>query len=588
MTLPTFLQIQAVGAAAVVVTLATGAAVRVWGEQPPSEPTRPSGGAKVAGLALDESERKRLAEIEHYVLILSQKAFPVLASRLRDSDAVRLRQAFSSSFRGESLDMESTHHARDPVCIRHAQTSDSTSLRQPQTAEGFVRYLIDARKRFESTPKVGFSLRGLAPTEKDHFEGSWQGGCMLRLAGRSADGGPRETRLEFAFRLARIPDVEEVEEATGWIEELRVLEIWEVSSPYPLMEEVAGQRGIDPGQFYDNWSMGLTQRVPVTGGVYVADFDNDDRLDVLITDLNGLFLYRGQADGKFVEVTPRLGLPKRFPPSAAVALGDFDRDGLVDVILGPVVLRNGGEFQFENITWRTNLKMPQDATGCTVVDYDLDGRLDVYVSRSAGSVQNTSWIDGPGGPGNQLWRNLGGWQFEEVAAKVHATAGRRSVFTAAWLDANNDGRPDIYAIGEFGPGALLISRPDGTFKEMPLELSDGDFGTMGLAAGDYDNDGYVDVYTSNMYSKAGRRIFDNLSPDAYPPEIMARIKRFITGSELYRNLGDLRFQRVGEGMALKDVGWSYGSTFVDLDNDGYLDLYANAGFTSVARSEPDG
>jgi hypothetical protein len=258
------------------------------------------------------------------------------------------------------------------------------------------------------------------------------------------------------------------------------------------------------------------------------------------------------------------------------------------LILGPVVLRNRGEFQFENITWNTNLKMPQDATGCTVADYDLDGRLDVYVSRSAGNVQNTSWFDGPGGPGNQLWRNLGDWRFEEVAAKVHATAGHRSVFTAAWLDANNDGRPDIYAISEFGPGALLIGQPDGTFKEMPLEPGDGDFGTMGLAAGDYDNDGHVDIYTSNMYSKAGRRIFDNLSPGAYPPRLQARIKRFVTGSELYRNVGDLRFRRVGKGMALKDVGWSYGSTFVDLDNDGYQDLYANAGFISVTRSRPDG
>jgi hypothetical protein len=223
-----------------------------------------------------------------------------------------------------------------------------------------------------------------------------------------------------------------------------------------------------------------------------------------------------------------------------------------------------------------------------VGDYDLDGRLDIYVSRSSGSVQNTSWIDGPGGPGNQLWRNLGDWRFEEVAEKVNATAGNRSVFTAAWLDVNDDGRPDIYAIGEFGPGVLLVNQPDGTFREMPLEPDDGDFGTMGLAVGDYNNDGHVDVYTANMYSKAGRRVIDNLSPATYPPEIMARIKRFITGSELYRNDGNLGFHRVGEAMTLKDVGWTYGSTFVDLDNDGYLDLYSNAGFSSVTRAKPDG
>ena len=131
----------------------------------------------------------------------------------------------------------------------------------------------------------------------------------------------------------------------------------------------------------------------------------------------------------------------------------------MDLVLGPIVLRNRGEFQFEDISRKTTLEMPELATGCTVGDYDLDGRLDIYVSRSSGSVQNTSWIDGPGARGTSLWRNLGDWRFEEVAEKVNATAGNRSVFTAAWLDANDDGRPDIYAIGEFGPGVLLVNQP---------------------------------------------------------------------------------------------------------------------------------
>ena len=567
-----------------VLILTMGITIPVWSEPSPSEsPTHP-------GLALAESERKRLGEIEHYGLILTQKAFPGLASRILESDTVGLKQVFSPSFRGESLEPESSRNLMDLIHVRRSLT-DPSRVVQPKTAEGFAHYLTELRKGFQSNPtnpKIGFALRGLAPTKKNQYNGSWKGSCLLRFAGRSTDGGPKETRLELAFRLSRIPEVEKIDEATGWIAELRVLDFRDVAAASPLMEEVAKERGIDPVKFYDNWMADLTNRPVNTGGAYVADFDNDLRLDILITDLNGLFFYRNQPDGNFAEVATPAGLPRSLPPYPTVALGDFDNDNHVDLVLGPIVLRNRGEFQFEDISRKTNLEMPELATGCTVGDYDLDGRLDIYVSRSSGSVQNTSWIDGPGGPGNQLWRNLGDWRFEEVAEKVNATAGNRSVFTAAWLDVNDDGRPDIYAIGEFGPGVLLVNQPDGTFMEMPLEPDDGDFGTMGLAVGDYNNDGHVDVYTANMYSKAGRRVIDNLSPATYPPEILARIKRFITGSELYRNDGNLGFHRVGEAMALKDVGWTYGSTFVDLDNDGYLDLYSNAGFSSVTRAKPDG
>jgi len=199
-----------------------------------------------------------------------------------------------------------------------------------------------------------------------------------------------------------------------------------------------------------------------------------------------------------------------------------------------------------------------------------------------------SWIDGPGGPGNQLWRNLGNFKFEEVSVKANATAGRRSCFTAAWLDANNDNLPDVYVINEFGGGALLLNNGNGSFREIPPLNDVGDFGSMGLAVADYDNDGNIDVYTCNMYSKAGRRVMENLSPGTYPPEIFAKMKRFVTGSEMYRNTGGLKFERIGKALRVHAVGWAYGAAFFDLDNDGFLDLYGTAGFVSVNKEEPDG
>jgi hypothetical protein len=102
---------------------------------------------------------------------------------------------------------------------------------------------------------------------------------------------------------------------------------------------------------------------------------------------------------------------------------------------------------------------------------------------------------------------------------------------------------------------LLVNKGDGTFREMPLIDDTGDFGSMGLAVGDYDNDGHIDVYTANLYSKAGRGIMENLSEGTFAPEVFAKMKRFVTGSELYHNDGGLKFTRAGKRARVHAVGW---------------------------------
>jgi hypothetical protein len=191
--------------------------------------------------------------------------------------------------------------------------------------------------------------------------------------------------------------------------------------------------------------------------------------------------------------------------------------------------------------------------------------------------------------GNQLWQNRGNGVFEDVTDEAHAAAGHRSTFTAACLDANNDGWPDLYVINEFGNGVLLLNNRDGTFREH--DIHDGrpdDFGTMGVAVGDIDNDNQIDIYCCNMYSKAGSRVMGNVRPDAYSPDVMARMRRFVTGSQLHRNRGGGRFDQQGHQFHIDAVGWSYGAALVDLDNDGWLDIYATCGYVSQDRVNPDG
>ncbi len=166
--------------------------------------------------------------------------------------------------------------------------------------------------------------------------------------------------------------------------------------------------------------------------------------------------------------------------------------------------------------------------------------------------------------------------------------GQRSTFTAIWLDANNDGWPDLYVINEFGNGVLYMNKEGKRFEARSLGEGPLDFGSMGVTAGDLDNDGNIDIYSADMYSKAGARVIGNLRPDTYSPEVMGKLRQFVGGSQMFQNRGNLQFEKVSQKYQVAAVGWAYGPCLADLNNDGFLDLYATAGFMSMTRSEPDG
>ena len=549
-------------------------------------------------LPLAESNRVFLAEIEHRSLTLTRKAFPAITASIQKNDTDRLARFLAPSFHGETLDPTQGHGLENEVVqIRRAITTGERMVKpEPADAGAFVKYLFNLRSRFGKDAKVELALMSLSPVQTRNLDGRWKGSCALRMFGNRANGGRNELLAKLEFDLLRVPDVDVVTTDRGWIQSFRVFDMQEASSTHELMAEVAKERGIDRALFQDNWKLPPKEHKPVvTGGVYLADLDNDGRQAVLVLDSKGVFLFQPQADGHYKEITEKAGLPRELRTATSAAFGDFDNDGLVDLILvsttGPQIYKNLGSGRFEYVTYLSNLWFDR-VTGLTVGDYDKDGRLDLYVTRGnsgAGSTARVnSWIDGPGGPGNLLFRNLGNFKFENVSKSANATAGFRSCFTAAWLDANNDGWPDIYCINEFGGGVLLVNQANGTFKEVQLLDDAGDFGSMGMCVGDYNNDGNIDIYTANMYSKAGRRIMENLPASSFTPKVFAKMKRFVTGSEIYRNHGGLNFERVGKKLDIHAVGWAYAPTFIDLDNDGFLDIYATAGFASAGREEPDG
>lgn len=542
-------------------------------------------GLEPENMQLAESELGYLWDIEHHGNILVKYGFSRLAEALKKEDKAGLSRLMPEDFAGTVLD--------DPQIVRAstefaevARLQDAGHPAQSLSRDGFIDRLLDYRRVFTSdSPQVKLSLMTLSPKKRGQLDGLWEGTAQLRLNGEHIKGAPAEVIVQLRYEVPR--PTEDNLAQSGWLRQMGVLQSLVSKAPHYLFTEVATKRGLDTSKLHDNWTS--SSFVSTSGGVYVCDFNRDGILDVLITDESGNALYQGKSDGTFEDVTSRCGLPRDPMKTPIAAWVDIDGDGWEDLILGGRIYRNNEGKGFEDYTNRSNLRIPTDASGIVIADYDRDGKVDLYVIRS-GRRRGRSWLDGKSGDrrGNLLFRNVGDWQFRDVTKTSGTRGGYRSTFTAAWLDANNDGWPDLHVINEFGDGVLLINKGDGTFREQALADYPADFGSMGLAVGDINNDGNIDIYCANMYSKAGSRVIGNLAPDAYPPPILEKMRRFVAGSQLHLNQGGLKFEQAGKKMQIASVGWAYGACLADLDNDGWLDIYATAGYVSRNRNEPDG
>jgi hypothetical protein len=337
-------------------------------------------------------------------------------------------------------------------------------------------------------------------------------------------------------------------------------------------------------------------------GAAFIDYDNDGWPDLFVlcgTTLEGApegatnRLYKNNRDGTFTDVTERAGL-KRTGWASAVSIGDFDNDGFDDLFLTyfgqNALYRNNGDGTFSDVTERAGLmqKRPGWGSGCTFVDYNRDGLLDLFVASylefdfksvpEPGENTNCNWKGipvscGPRGlpPGRlALYRNNGDGSFTDVSRESGVARVRGSYpLTAAAADFDNDGWPDIYVACDSTPSFLLKNLHDGTFEEVGLESGvalneDGvEQAGMGLGIGDFNLDGSLDILkthfaddTSILYRNDGKGFFEDLTNAS------------------------------GLGVETRFVGW--GAGMVDLDNDGHPDLFVATGniFPEVERKLP--
>ena len=354
----------------------------------------------------------------------------------------------------------------------------------------------------------------------------------------------------------------------------------------------------------DHWrdSLDAALGVSVYGhqGIALGDFDGDGLDDLYVGQPAGLpnRLYRNNGNGTFSDTTRQAGLDVLDDTSMSL-FGDLDNDGDQDLILigaTPMQFRNDGRGRFKLDT-EAGLEVPADRaamlTGAALADYDLDGDVDLYVCAydfwQSGSEYDapTPYFDAVNGPANLLFRNDGSGRFEEVSSEAGLDpTNNRYSFAAAWGDYDNDGDPDLYVANDFGRNNLYRNNGDGTFSDKAAALGVEDLGAgMSAAWGDYDNDGDLDLYTANMWSSAGLRITGSQQFDdvVSKPDARGMFRRQAQGNSLFRNDAGQGFTDVSDEAGVRTGRWAWASDFVDLDGDGWLDLFVQNGYITGER-----
>ena len=541
-----------------------------------------AGGDNVeAEVVLDEAKQKLIWDLEHYTFELEQKFGKQFTTALQQRDADKLAAHFRDDSRGAvpSADAEKIEGGW------WSESHRSTAV-QDVDAAGVVNYLIDALAPFEKIERVKLRVLAIDPEETSD---SWALKVLLTASGAV---GERPISLESTHSV-RCEFANDEEIAAGAIvTEWRVAGERLRSTPRIFFSEVTRETGLVNAPLTDNWI--AEQPLQYRFQMAVADFDNDDFLDIAVCTYDGVqFLLKSEDGKQFVDVTEETGLPaENKAPGALVAWVDVDNDGDQDLLLGMSLYRND-DGRFVDITASSGLKFGFDPMGCAVADYNVDGRLDLYVlyqgSGEGSSGEQVGWIeDHKSGAPNQLWRNLGDGKFQNVTVSTNSGGGTRKTFAAVWFHANDDALPDLYVANDFGANLLLANRGD-HFEDITPRAAVGDFATsMGVAAGDINGDGASEIYVANMYSKMGRRIIGHVSESDYPPGVFAQIKGSCAGNRLYTPSAAGPYRELSVPLGVNDVGWAYAPTFADFDNDGLLDIYATTGFLSFDRKKPDG
>ena len=360
----------------------------------------------------------------------------------------------------------------------------------------------------------------------------------------------------------------------------------------PKFANVAAQTGLTLPHISSPEKLYIVEAM--SGGAGFIDCDNDGRLDIVVANGSTVERYRKggdlmvtlyHQDGKngqlhFTDITQQAGLTTR-GWGMGVAVGDFNNDGLPDLYVtgygGGALYQNLGGCKFKDVTKEAGVRAEGFQQGAAWGDYDRDGKVDLFVARYLhfdvfhipDAIKNGCPIMGVpvhcgplglAGETNVLFHNRGDGTFEDVTKKVGVDNSPGAYgMQPLWFDYDNDGWPDLYVSNDAGPNYLYHNKHDGTFEDVSgisgtaVDAMGQPQGSMAADAGDFDDDGLLDLFVANFK---------------------------FTYDTLYWNRGSMGFEDISMRAGIAKItssliGW--GGGFVDYDNDGWPDILVSNG-----------
>jgi hypothetical protein len=385
----------------------------------------------------------------------------------------------------------------------------------------------------------------------------------------------REAIVHFEKYLALKPDELEVR----WLLNLAHMALGTYPDRVPsayLMPAHLFQSAEDVGRFVDAAPRAGLDSFASAGGLIVDDFENDGRLSVVTTTMNSCGptrFFHNNGDGTFTDRSAQAGLSEQLGGLNAMQT-DYNNDGCLDVL----TLRGGWEFPQRKSLLRNNCNG-------TFTDVTAAARLAVPATSTQTAVwtdiDNDGWLDLFVGNENspaQLFRNKRDGTFEDIS---HAAGVDRIAFTkgVAAGDYDNDGYPDLFVSNLAGGNFLYRNNHNGTFTELAGAAGvRGDDGGRGFATWffDYDNDGWPDLFVTSYFISVDETVRTYLG-----------LPHNATTLKLYKNQGDGTFRDVTRAVGLDKVLMPMGANFGDIDNDGFLDIYLGTGSPSYGALVPN-
>lgn len=345
-------------------------------------------------------------------------------------------------------------------------------------------------------------------------------------------------------------------------------------------------------------------------GAGFADIDNDGDLDLYIVNIPGKYvtdstlsqkskniLYRNDGNGRFTDITEFAGVGDTGYGMGCV-FADYNGDGFVDLYVtnlgNNVLYKNNGDNTFTNVTDFAGVDCPLWSTGACFADIDNDDDLDLYVcnyvdfdlvkfaDKKEESLQSGKFVPNALNPtvfepqDNVLYRNNGDGSFSDITSNADVAAEGGRSMQAIFSDFDEDNDVDLYVANDTSENHVYKNEGDGTFTDVSSDSWAADFrGSMGLAAGDYDADGDIDIFISHWIDQE-YVIYRNLLKDE---------ETSLKSSNQRIRFIDESYTAMLAEVTLKEIGW--GTSLFDYDNDGDLDIFVANGSTFQHLDQPE-